>query len=176
MDEDDKWMDAESIIRKTRSSLRNGWSKLDLFPGLDIFSFDKIAHNSSLLDRLTLTCDTLRRLACVSAVTRSIPAGSIRRDMLQLRCTAQSEWTQKESQETCANLFFGSSRSRLTLIRLRPGIQPKLEALKTLYEGKKIIVGRDKLDVVKGVLQKVDQLHHTVPCFLSFDYFSASRI
>lgn len=37
----------------------------------------------------------------------------------------------------------------------RPGIQPKLEALKTLYEGKKIIVGRDKLDVVKGVLQKV---------------------
>ncbi|KAF9031659.1 trehalose 6-phosphate phosphatase [Hymenopellis radicata] len=37
----------------------------------------------------------------------------------------------------------------------RPGIQPKLEALKTLYEGKKIIVGRDKLDVVKGVLQKL---------------------
>lgn len=39
--------------------------------------------------------------------------------------------------------------------RLRPGIQPKLEALRALYEGKKIIVGRDKLDVVKGVLQKV---------------------
>ena len=38
---------------------------------------------------------------------------------------------------------------------LRPGIQPKLEALKALYEGKKIIVGRDKLDVVKGVVQKV---------------------
>lgn len=38
---------------------------------------------------------------------------------------------------------------------MRPGIQPKLEALRTLYEGKKIIVGRDKLDVVKGVLQKV---------------------
>ena len=37
----------------------------------------------------------------------------------------------------------------------RPGIIPKLEALRTLYEGKKIIVGRDKLDVVKGVLQKV---------------------
>ncbi|KAG6864335.1 hypothetical protein C0991_010367 [Blastosporella zonata] len=37
----------------------------------------------------------------------------------------------------------------------RPGIQPKLEALRTLYEGKKIIVGRDKLDVVKGVLQKL---------------------
>ncbi|KAF7318830.1 Trehalose-6-phosphate phosphatase [Mycena chlorophos] len=38
---------------------------------------------------------------------------------------------------------------------LRPGIQPKLDALRTLYEGKKIIVGRDKLDVVKGVLQKL---------------------
>ncbi|KAJ7064761.1 trehalose 6-phosphate phosphatase [Mycena amicta] len=38
---------------------------------------------------------------------------------------------------------------------LRTGIQPKLEALRTLYEGKKIIVGRDKLDVVKGVLQKL---------------------
>lgn len=37
----------------------------------------------------------------------------------------------------------------------RPGIVPKLDALRTLYEGKKIIVGRDKLDVVKGVLQKV---------------------
>ncbi|KAF5369086.1 hypothetical protein D9758_002906 [Tetrapyrgos nigripes] len=37
----------------------------------------------------------------------------------------------------------------------RPGIKPKLDALKTLYEGKKIIVGRDKLDVVKGVLQKL---------------------
>ena len=37
----------------------------------------------------------------------------------------------------------------------RPGIAPKLESLKALYEGKKIIVGRDKLDVVKGVLQKV---------------------
>jgi trehalose 6-phosphate synthase/phosphatase len=37
----------------------------------------------------------------------------------------------------------------------RPGIQPKLEALRTLYEGKKIIVGRDKLDVVKGIVQKV---------------------
>lgn len=39
---------------------------------------------------------------------------------------------------------------------MRPGIKPKLEALKALYEGKKIIVGRDKLDVVKGVVQKVN--------------------
>ncbi|KAF8156017.1 trehalose-6-phosphate phosphatase [Crassisporium funariophilum] len=37
----------------------------------------------------------------------------------------------------------------------RPGIKPKLDALRNLYEGKKIIVGRDKLDVVKGVIQKL---------------------
>ena len=30
-----------------------------------------------------------------------------------------------------------------------------MDALQTLYEGKKIIMGRDKLDVVKGVMQKV---------------------
>lgn len=36
-----------------------------------------------------------------------------------------------------------------------PEIRPKLDALRNLYEGKKIIVGRDKLDVVKGVIQKV---------------------
>ncbi|KAF8305255.1 trehalose 6-phosphate phosphatase [Clavulina sp. PMI_390] len=38
---------------------------------------------------------------------------------------------------------------------LRPGIAPKMEALRGLYQGKKIIVARDKLDVVKGILQKL---------------------
>lgn len=33
-----------------------------------------------------------------------------------------------------------------------------MEALRTLYQSKKIIVGRDKLDVVKGVLQKVSHV------------------
>ena len=33
-----------------------------------------------------------------------------------------------------------------------------------LYEGKKIIVGRDKLDVVKGVVQKV-RFVSTFPSF-----------
>ena len=37
----------------------------------------------------------------------------------------------------------------------RPGIQPKLDSLLKLYAGKKIIIGRDKLDVVKGVVQKL---------------------
>ncbi|CAE6437338.1 unnamed protein product [Rhizoctonia solani] len=37
----------------------------------------------------------------------------------------------------------------------RPGIQPKLQSLRAIYQGKKIIVGRDKLDAVKGVVQKL---------------------
>jgi trehalose 6-phosphate synthase/phosphatase len=49
----------------------------------------------------------------------------------------------------------GVDAERVARDILRPGIQPKLEALRTLYEGKKIIVGRDKLDVVKGVLEKM---------------------
>lgn len=40
-----------------------------------------------------------------------------------------------------------------------PGVKPKMEALKKLYEGKKIIVGRDKLDPTKGVLPKVSSSH-----------------
>ena|ERR1700722_8728297 len=38
---------------------------------------------------------------------------------------------------------------------MRPGIRPKLDSLLNLYEGKKIIVGCDELDVIKGVLEKV---------------------
>ena len=35
------------------------------------------------------------------------------------------------------------------------GIKAKMEALRALYPGKKIIVARDKLDVVKGITQKL---------------------
>lgn len=49
----------------------------------------------------------------------------------------------------------GIDAERVARDVLRPGIKPKFDALKTLYQGKKIIVGRDKLDVVKGVLQKL---------------------
>ncbi|KAL7277126.1 hypothetical protein ACG7TL_008971 [Trametes sanguinea] len=49
----------------------------------------------------------------------------------------------------------GVDADRVAKDTLRPGIQPKLDALRALYEGKKIIVGRDKLDVVKGVVQKL---------------------
>ena len=36
-----------------------------------------------------------------------------------------------------------------------PGVKPKIEVIKEMYKGKKIIVGRDKLDIVRGVLQKL---------------------
>ncbi|TFY57743.1 hypothetical protein EVJ58_g6839, partial [Rhodofomes roseus] len=60
----------------------------------------------------------------------------------------------------------GVDADRVAKDTLRPGIQPKLEALRALYEGKKIIVGRDKLDVVKGVVQKLrafEKLLHDYP-------------
>ncbi|GAA5902122.1 hypothetical protein JCM5296_006609 [Sporobolomyces johnsonii] len=39
--------------------------------------------------------------------------------------------------------------------RASAGVKPKIEALRRLYAGKKIIVGRDKLDPTKGVLPKL---------------------
>ncbi|OZJ03923.1 hypothetical protein BZG36_03612 [Bifiguratus adelaidae] len=39
--------------------------------------------------------------------------------------------------------------------RLEDGVMKKLRRMKETYAGKKIIVGRDKLDLVKGVLQKL---------------------
>jgi len=56
----------------------------------------------------------------------------------------------------------GIDSARVSRDILLPGIQPKLDALHALYEGKKIIVGRDKLDVVKGVVQKVSGISASV--------------
>ncbi|THH12060.1 hypothetical protein EW145_g216 [Phellinidium pouzarii] len=56
---------------------------------------------------------------------------------------------------TVSHCAVGVDALRISKDVLRPGIQPKLEALRQLYEGKKIIVARDKLDVVKGVVQKL---------------------
>ncbi|CAO3632902.1 unnamed protein product [Mucor fragilis] len=36
-----------------------------------------------------------------------------------------------------------------------PSVQHKINAIKDMYAGKKILVGRDKIDLVKGVLQKL---------------------
>ena len=37
----------------------------------------------------------------------------------------------------------------------RPGIEEKMKAITEMYAGKKIIVGRDRLDSVRGVMQKL---------------------
>ncbi|RCI04436.1 threalose-6-phosphate phosphatase [Rhizopus stolonifer] len=39
---------------------------------------------------------------------------------------------------------------------LSPGVEPKASAMRQRYATKKIIIGRDKLDPVKGVLQKLE--------------------
>lgn len=56
---------------------------------------------------------------------------------------------------TVSHCPVGVDAARVARDVARPGIQPKLAALRSLYEGKKIIVARDKLDVVKGVVQKL---------------------
>ena len=83
-------------------------------------------------------------------------------DVLRLLCIVLLVWMLRELDVICqfhSFFFFFVVCLILVIIdnffRKRPGIIPKLEALRTLYEGKKIIVGRDKLEVVKGVLQKV---------------------
>jgi trehalose-6-phosphate synthase len=49
----------------------------------------------------------------------------------------------------------GIDAERVELQRKRPGVFPKMEALRKTYKGKHLIVGRDKLDLVKGVQQKL---------------------
>ncbi len=60
----------------------------------------------------------------------------------------------------------GVDVERVMSDRDRPGVKPKMDALRKLYEGKKIIVGREKLDVAKGVynkLQAFDKFLQTYP-------------
>ncbi|KAF9348931.1 threalose-6-phosphate phosphatase [Mortierella sp. AD094] len=49
----------------------------------------------------------------------------------------------------------GIDAARVETQRKAPGVLPKIEALRKTYKGKRIIVGRDKLDQVKGVQQKL---------------------
>ncbi|KAG0338719.1 threalose-6-phosphate phosphatase [Podila humilis] len=49
----------------------------------------------------------------------------------------------------------GIDAERVERQRKAPGVLPKIEAIRKLYKGKRIIVGRDKLDPVKGVQQKL---------------------
>lgn len=54
----------------------------------------------------------------------------------------------------------GIDADRIEAERQLPGVKPKMMALKKLYEDKKIIVGRDKLDPTKGVLHKLRAFEH----------------
>jgi trehalose 6-phosphate synthase/phosphatase len=40
-----------------------------------------------------------------------------------------------------------------------PGVGPKIAAIREMYKGKKVIIGRDKLDVVRGVIQKLQAFY-----------------
>ncbi|KAI8366275.1 glycosyltransferase family 20-domain-containing protein [Choanephora cucurbitarum] len=49
-----------------------------------------------------------------------------------------------------------------------PGVEPKAKAIRKRYATKKIIVGRDKLDPVKGVLQKLEAFESFLVDFPAF--------
>lgn len=49
----------------------------------------------------------------------------------------------------------GVDCNRVNQFTRQPGVQPKIDAIRDMYNGKKIIVGRDKLDSTKGILQKL---------------------
>ncbi|KAG0224637.1 threalose-6-phosphate phosphatase [Actinomortierella wolfii] len=49
----------------------------------------------------------------------------------------------------------GIDAERVERQRKAPGVLPKMKAIRETYAGKRIIVGRDKLDLVKGVQQKL---------------------
>ncbi|KAF9416520.1 threalose-6-phosphate phosphatase [Podila epigama] len=49
----------------------------------------------------------------------------------------------------------GIDAERVERQRKAPGVLPKIDAIRNLYKDKRIIVGRDKLDPVKGVQQKL---------------------
>ena len=49
----------------------------------------------------------------------------------------------------------GIDAEKVDTARRSDKVLPKIEAIAEMYRGKKIIVGRDKLDLVKGVLQKL---------------------
>jgi trehalose 6-phosphate synthase/phosphatase len=49
----------------------------------------------------------------------------------------------------------GIDVAKVESLALTPSVTEKVKALKSMYEGKKIIVGRDRLDSVRGVAQKL---------------------
>ncbi|CED83290.1 trehalose 6-phosphate phosphatase [Phaffia rhodozyma] len=64
-----------------------------------------------------------------------------------------------------SNCAIGIDCERVTADRNRPEVAPKVEALRSLYSGKKIIVGREKLDVSKGVIEKLQAFEKLLECY-----------
>ncbi|ORY33808.1 hypothetical protein BCR39DRAFT_503877 [Naematelia encephala] len=59
----------------------------------------------------------------------------------------------------------GIDIKRVSHDRDAPGVKPKMDALRTLYKDKKIIVGREKLDVAKGVYNKLQAFEKFLEVF-----------
>ncbi|KAI8973032.1 glycosyltransferase family 20-domain-containing protein [Pilobolus umbonatus] len=49
----------------------------------------------------------------------------------------------------------GIDANRIQQFRTEPAVKPKMTAIRDMYPDKKIIIGRDKLDSTKGVVQKL---------------------
>ncbi|KAI9281897.1 glycosyltransferase family 20-domain-containing protein [Sporodiniella umbellata] len=49
----------------------------------------------------------------------------------------------------------GVDCNRVLQFSKQPGVMPKINAIRDMHSGKKIIAGRDKLDTTKGILQKL---------------------
>lgn len=59
----------------------------------------------------------------------------------------------------------GIDADRVTVDRDRPGVAPRVEALRTMYKGKKLIVSREKMDVAKGVYNKFQAFEKFLACY-----------
>ena len=93
-----------------------------------------------------------------SALSTSTPSASAHPDRTKSSSFSENKYIGIDVQGhivAVSHCPVGIDAERVARDTLRPGVRPKLEALRALYADKKIIVGRDKLDVVKGVVQKV---------------------
>lgn len=144
----------------------NGSGRKEILEGMlgaNLICFQTYSYSR----HFTSTCV---RVCGYETTTRTVPAPTPANTSSTLS-TASSQSDRNKSSNSSENKYIGIDvqghtvavshcpvgidAERVARDTLRPGIQPKLEALRALYADKKIIVGRDKLDVVKGVVQKV---------------------
>ena len=74
--------------------------------------------------------------------------------ILEFKATA--EGVQTYGSHCAVGVFsIGIDAAKVEANSRQPGIEEKMKAIKEMYAGKKIIVGRDRLDSVRGVMQKL---------------------